>query len=125
MFSKKLDSPDLLFSSIKDSSSIMSGGFGLCGIPENCIDLLEKYAPKHLTVISNNIGNSGKGLVKLLRKDLIAKAICSYVGGNPDLEEKILKKEIEVTLTPQGTFVEKIRAAGAGIPAFYTKTGTN
>ena len=125
MFSKKLDNPDLFFSKVKDNSSIMSGGFGLCGIPENCINLLEKHAPKNLIVISNNIGNSGKELVKLLKKNLISKAICSYVGGNPDLEKEFLEGSIEVTLTPQGTFAEKIRSGGAGIPAFYTKTGTD
>lgn len=125
MFSKKLDNPRLLFSSIKDGSSIMSGGFGLCGIPENCIDLLEKFGPKNLTVISNNIGNSGRGLVKLLKKNMISKAVCSYVGGNPDLEERILNRSIEVSIMPQGTFIEKIRSAGAGIPAFYTKAGTD
>ena len=125
MFSKKLDNPELLFSKIEDNSSIMSGGFGLCGIPENSIDFLEKFCPKNLTVISNNIGNSGRGLVKLLRKKLIKKAVCSYVGGNPDLEKLILNNEIEIELIPQGTFVEKIRSAGAGIPAFYTATGAN
>ena len=125
MFSKKLDNPELVFSIIEDSSTIMSGGFGLCGIPENSIDYLEKFCPKNLTVISNNIGNSGRGLVKLLRKKLIKKAVCSYVGGNPDLEKLILNDEIEIELIPQGTFVEKIRSAGVGIPAFYTATGTN
>jgi 3-oxoacid CoA-transferase subunit A len=103
----------------------MSGGFGLCGIPENSIDYIEKFEPQDLTVISNNIGNSGRGLVKLLQKKLIKKAICSYVGGNPDLEKLILDKEIEIELIPQGSFIEKIRCAGAGIPAFYTPTGVN
>ena len=125
MFSKKLDNPEILFSQIQSYSTIMSGGFGLCGIPENCIDFLAKYEPKNLTVISNNIGNAGKGLVKLLKKNLISKAVCSYVGGNPDLEQRILAGDIEVTITPQGTFIEKIRAAGAGIPAFYTRTGAD
>ena len=124
MYSKKLVNPSEIFSQIEDGSTIMSGGFGLCGIPENSINYLEKFGPKKLTIISNNIGNSGKGLVKLLTKNMISKAICSYVGGNPDLEKKILDGEIDVELTPQGTFAEKIRNAGAGIPAFYTRAGT-
>ena len=78
---------------------------------------------KDLTVISNNIGNSGRGLVEILVQDKIKKAICSYVGGNPDLEERMMKKEIEVELVPQGTFSERIRAAGMGVRAFYTPTG--
>ncbi len=101
----------------------MSGGFGLCGIPENCIDVLEGMNISNLTAISNNIGNSGRGLAKLLKQKKIKKAYCSYVGGNPDLEEQMLKKEIEVELVPQGTFAERIRAAGMGIRAFYTPTG--
>jgi 3-oxoacid CoA-transferase subunit A len=103
--------------------TIMSGGFGLCGIPENSINYLSTLNLKNLTVISNNIGNSGRGLVKLLVKDMISKAYCSYVGGNPDLEKRIFAKEIDVELVPQGTFSERIRAAGLGIRAFYTPTG--
>jgi 3-oxoacid CoA-transferase subunit A len=103
--------------------TLMSGGFGLCGIAENCIDALTEMNVKDLTVISNNIGNSGRGLVKILIQDKIKKAYCSYVGGNPDLEERLLKKQIEVELVPQGTFSERIRAAGMGIRAFYTPTG--
>ena len=113
---------DALFD-IKDNMTLMSGGFGLCGIPENSINYLETLNLKGLTVISNNIGNSGRGLVKLLKKDMINKAYCSYVGGNPDLEQRILDKEIDVELVPQGTFSERIRAAGMGIRAFYTPTG--
>ncbi len=108
---------------IKSGSSIMSGGFGLCGIAENCIDELSKKNINNLTIISNNIGNSGRGLVKILVQNKISKAYCSYVGGNPDLEEKMMKNEIEVELVPQGTFSERIRAAGLGIRAFYTPTG--
>ena len=103
--------------------TLMSGGFGLCGIAENCIDALVKMDVNNLTVISNNIGNSGRGLVKILVQNKIIKAYCSYVGGNPDLEDRIFKKEIEVELVPQGTFAERIRAAGMGIRAFYTPTG--
>lgn len=108
---------------IKSGMTLMSGGFGLCGIAENCIDALTKIDVKDLTVISNNIGNSGRGLVKILIQDKIKKAFCSYVGGNPDLEKRMLSKEIEVELVPQGTFSERIRAAGMGIRAFYTPTG--
>ncbi len=108
---------------ITSHSSLMSGGFGLCGIPENSIDAISKLQIDNLTVISNNIGNSGRGLVTLLKKKMISHAICSYVGGNPDLEEQMLKKEVSVELVPQGTFSERIRAAGLGIRAFYTPTG--
>lgn len=108
---------------IKSGDTLMSGGFGLCGIAENCIDALTQIDIKNLTVISNNIGNSGRGLVKILIQDKIKKAICSYVGGNPDLEKRMLSKEVEVELVPQGTFSERIRAAGLGIRAFYTPTG--
>lgn len=108
---------------IHNGASIMSGGFGLCGIPENSIDALTKMDIKDLTVISNNIGNSGRGLVKILIQDKIKKAYCSYVGGNPDLETRIMNKEIDIELVPQGTFSERIRAAGLGIRAFYTPTG--
>ncbi len=108
---------------IKSGMTLMSGGFGLCGIAENCIDALTTIDVKDLTVISNNIGNSGRGLVKILVQDKIKKAYCSYVGGNPDLEKRMLSKEIEVELVPQGTFSERIRAAGMGVRAFYTPTG--
>jgi len=103
--------------------TVMSGGFGLCGIPENSIDAIAAMPVKDLTVISNNIGNSGRGLVKLLRNRQIKNAVCSYVGGNPDLEQQMLAGEVHVTLVPQGTFSERIRAAGLGIRAFYTPTG--
>lgn len=113
---------DALFD-FKSGVSLMSGGFGLCGIAENLIDALTELDVKDLTVISNNIGNSGRGLVKILIQDKIKKAYCSYVGGNPDLESRIMNKQIEVELVPQGTFSERIRAAGLGIRAFYTPTG--
>jgi 3-oxoacid CoA-transferase subunit A len=108
---------------IRSGSTIMSGGFGLCGIPENSIEAIAQLKINDLTAISNNIGNSGRGLVAWLKKDMISKAICSYVGGNPDLEQKILNNEVEIELVPQGTFSERIRAAGMGIRAFYTPTG--
>ena len=108
---------------INSDAIIMSGGFGLCGIAENLIDALCEREIKNITAISNNIGNQGKGLAKLLKQHKISKAFCSYVGGNPDLEEQMFNKEVEVELIPQGTFAERIRAAGMGIRAFYTPTG--
>ncbi|PIP96190.1 MAG: succinyl-CoA--3-ketoacid-CoA transferase [Bdellovibrio sp. CG12_big_fil_rev_8_21_14_0_65_39_13] len=116
------DAQSALFD-FKSGSTLMSGGFGLCGIAENCIDALTQMDVKDLTVISNNIGNSGRGLVKILVQNKIKKAFCSYVGGNPDLEKQMMAKTIEVELVPQGTFAERIRAAGMGIRAFYTPTG--
>lgn len=116
------DAKSALFD-IKSGDTLMSGGFGLCGIAENCIDALTEIDVNNLTVISNNIGNSGRGLVKILVQDKISKAVCSYVGGNPDLEKRMLNKEVDVELVPQGTFAERIRAAGLGIRAFYTPTG--
>lgn len=107
----------------KSGMTLMSGGFGLCGIAENCIDALTEMNVKDLTVISNNIGNSGRGLVKILVQKKIKRAYCSYVGGNPDLEQQMFDKSVEVELVPQGTFSERIRAAGLGIRAFYTPTG--
>lgn len=107
----------------RDDMTLMSGGFGLCGIAENCIDQIERMGVKNLRVISNNIGNQGKGLAKLLKQRQISRAVCSYVGGNPDLEAQMLAREIEVELCPQGTFAERIRAAGMGIRGFYTPTG--
>ena len=123
MKSKVYKSAADALSDVTSGISLMSGGFGLCGIPENSIHALAKMDIKDLTVISNNIGNSGRGLVELLVQDKIKKAICSYVGGNPDLEERMMNKSVEVELVPQGTFSERIRAAGMGIRAFYTPTG--
>jgi 3-oxoacid CoA-transferase subunit A len=108
---------------LRDGITLMSGGFGLCGIPENCIDELAHLGVKNLRVISNNIGNSGRGLAILLKNHQITRAVCSYVGGNPDLEEQMLSGEVAVELVPQGTFAERIRAAGMGIRGFYTPTG--
>ncbi|MDB4371045.1 CoA transferase subunit A [Mariniblastus sp.] len=109
---------------MKDGASVMSGGFGLCGIPENSILEIRRLGLKNLHAISNNIGNSGRGLAWLLKEKQISQATCSYVGGNPDLEEQMLANEVEVTLVPQGTFSERIRAAGMGIRGFYTPAGS-
>ena len=101
----------------------MSGGFGLCGIPENSIKEIRRLGIKGIHAISNNIGNSGRGLAWLLKERQISSATCSYVGGNPDLEEQMLAGDVQVTLVPQGTFSERIRAAGMGIRGFYTPAG--
>lgn len=116
------DAAEALFD-LTDGITLMSGGFGLCGIAENCIDHIEQLGIANLRVISNNIGNQGKGLAKLLKKKQVSRAVCSYVGGNPDLETQMLANEVAVELCPQGTFAERIRAAGLGIRGFYTPTG--
>ncbi|MBN9654412.1 CoA transferase subunit A [Halobacillus sp. GSS1] len=108
---------------IKDHSTIMVGGFGLVGIPENLILALVESKVKHLTVISNNCGVDDWGLGLLLKNKQIDKMIGSYVGENKEFERQVLAGELEVELTPQGTLAEKIRAGGAGIPAFYTPAG--
>lgn len=108
---------------LRDGISLMSGGFGLCGIPENSINEIVRQGIQNVHAISNNIGNSGRGLALLLKGKQISSATCSYVGGNPDLEQQMLDGEIDVTLVPQGTFSERIRAAGLGIRGFYTPAG--
>jgi 3-oxoacid CoA-transferase subunit A len=108
---------------IQDGATIMVGGFGLCGIPENLIAALLRKAPKNLITISNNVGVDHFGLGLLLEAGLIKKHIGSYVGENRFLEELVLSGKIDLELNPQGTFAERIRAGGAGIPAFFTPTG--
>ncbi|SFG30952.1 3-oxoacid CoA-transferase subunit A [Halobacillus alkaliphilus] len=108
---------------IEDYSTIMVGGFGLVGIPENLIMALVEKNVKHLTVISNNCGVDDWGLGLLLKNKQIDKMIGSYVGENKEFERQVLEGELEVELTPQGTLAERIRAGGAGIPAFYTPAG--
>ena len=108
---------------LQDGASIMIGGFGLCGIPENLIQAAVRKNVKNLTTISNNAGVDGFGLGFLLSNHQIKKHIGTYVGENKLLEEMVLKGEIELELNPQGTFAERIRAGGAGIPAFFTPTG--
>ncbi|MER2048978.1 MAG: CoA transferase subunit A [Solibacillus sp.] len=110
-------------SQIQDGTTLMVGGFGLVGIPEQLILALEEKGVKDLTVISNNCGIDDWGLGLLLRKKQIKKIIASYVGENKEFERQVLSGEIEVELTPQGTLAERIRAGGAGIPAFYTPAG--
>ncbi|MGI9497919.1 MAG: CoA transferase subunit A [Mariniblastus sp.] len=123
MTSKVFKDAEAALFDMKDGVSVMSGGFGLCGIPENSILEIRRLGLKNLHAISNNIGNSGRGLAWLLKEKQISRATCSYVGGNPDLEAQMLANEVEVTLVPQGTFSERIRAAGMGIRGFYTPAG--
>ena len=108
---------------IEDGMTLMVGGFGLCGIPENSIAELVRMNVKNLTCISNNAGVDDFGLGLLLHKHQIKKMISSYVGENDEFERQMLSGELEVELTPQGTLAEKCRAGGAGIPAFFTPTG--
>ncbi len=108
---------------VRDGQLLAVGGFGLCGIPEALIDALQATGVKDLTVISNNAGVDGFGLGKLLTTRQIKKMISSYVGENKEFERQYLSGELELEFTPQGTLAEKLRAGGAGIPAFFTKTG--
>jgi 3-oxoacid CoA-transferase subunit A len=108
---------------LKDGLTIMAGGFGLCGIPENSIAEIHKSGVRNLTFISNNCGVDGFGLGVLLNAKQIKKMISSYVGENKEFERQFLSGELELEFNPQGTLAERIRAGGAGIPAFYTKTG--
>jgi 3-oxoacid CoA-transferase subunit A len=108
---------------IEDNMTLMLGGFGLCGIPENCITALYEKDIKNLTCISNNAGVDNFGLGLLLKRHQIKKMIASYVGENVEFERQLLSGELEVELIPQGTLAERLRAGGAGIPAFFTPTG--
>lgn len=108
---------------IPDGATIMMGGFGLCGIPENLIQAVRERGIKNLTVISNNAGTTEHGISALLRTRQVHKMICTYVGENAVFEQQVLAGELEIELNPQGTFAERIRAGGAGIGGFYTPTG--
>ncbi len=108
---------------LRDGLLIASGGFGLCGIPERLIDAIVASGVKELTVASNNAGIDGEGLGKLLRTRQIKKMMASYVGENKEFERQFLAGELEVEFCPQGTLAERMRAGGAGIPGFYTRTG--
>jgi 3-oxoacid CoA-transferase subunit A len=108
---------------IPDGATVLAGGFGLCGIPESCIRALREIGTKGLVVVSNNCGIDDFGLGILLRNKQIAKMVSSYVGENKEFERQYLSGELEVELTPQGTLAERLRAGGAGIPAFFTATG--
>jgi 3-oxoacid CoA-transferase subunit A len=108
---------------LRDGMTIMVGGFGLSGNPEALIRGVVGRGVKDLTLVSNNAGNLGKGLATWLKAGILKKVICSYIGSNEDLHTRMATGEVQVEITPQGTLAERMRAAGAGIPAFYTPTG--
>ena len=120
---KVVNNADEAIFDISDNAVLMLGGFGLCGIPENCISALVKKGVNGLTCISNNAGVDDFGIGLMLKTRQVSKMISSYVGENAEFERQLLSGELEVELTPQGTLAERIRAAGAGIPAFFTPTG--
>jgi 3-oxoacid CoA-transferase subunit A len=120
---KVVENADKAIEGIQDNMTLMLGGFGLCGIPENCIAALVRKNVKGLTCISNNAGVDDFGLGLLLQKKQIKKMISSYVGENKEFERQMLSGELEVDLIPQGSLAERCRAGGAGIPAFFTPAG--
>src|SRR6202163_4746985 len=117
------DAKSALAGLLKDGMTIMAGGFGLCGIPETLILAIRDSGVKNLTVVSNNCGVDGKGLGVLLDTRQIKKMVASYVGENKTFAQQYLANELEIEFNPQGTLAERIRAGGAGVPAFFTKTG--
>ena len=123
MIQKVVFNSDEAVADIKDGATLMLSGFGLCGIPENSIASLVKMGVKNLTCISNNAGVDDFGIGLMLNKGQVKKMISSYVGENQEFERQLLSGELEVELIPQGTLAERIRAGGAGIPAFYTPAG--
>jgi len=123
MINKVVDSADAALEGVKDNMTFLVGGFGLCGIPENLIAALKRSGKKNLTCVSNNAGVDGFGLGMLLETRQIKKMVSSYVGENKEFERQFLSGELEVELNPQGTLAERLRAGGAGIPAFFTPTG--
>jgi 3-oxoacid CoA-transferase subunit A len=122
-FDKVVTSYEEALDGLEDNMTVLAGGFGLCGIPENLIKEIRRKGTKGLTVASNNAGTESAGLGLLLEDKQIKKMIASYVGENTLFEAQMMSGELEVELTPQGTLAEKMRAGGAGIPAFYTATG--
>ncbi|WP_298445282.1 CoA transferase subunit A [uncultured Ferrimonas sp.] len=122
-FDKVVTSYAEALAGLEDNMTIIAGGFGLCGIPEGLIGHIKQLGTRGLTVVSNNAGVDGFGLGLLLEDKQIKKMIASYVGENALFEQQLLSGELEVELTPQGTLAEKMRAGGAGIPAFFTATG--
>ncbi|HCJ30327.1 MAG TPA: succinyl-CoA--3-ketoacid-CoA transferase, partial [Pseudomonas sp.] len=122
-FDKRVSTYAEALEGLQDGMTVLAGGFGLCGIPENLIAEIKRKGTRDLTVVSNNCGIDGFGLGVLLEDRQIHKMIASYVGENALFEKQLLDGELEVELTPQGTLAEKMRAGGAGIPAFYTATG--
>ena len=122
-FNKVVSSYEEAMAGLENGMTVIAGGFGLCSIPEGLIGQIKKMGVSGLTVVSNNCGVDGFGLGLLLEDKQIAKMVSSYVGENALFEKQLLNGELEVELTPQGTLAEKMRAGGAGIPAFYTATG--
>ncbi|WP_075181634.1 CoA transferase subunit A [Pantoea sp. 1.19] len=120
---KRVASYQQALEGLQDNMTVLAGGFGLCGIPENLIAEIRRRGTRGLTVVSNNCGVDGFGLGVLLENRQIRKMVASYVGENALFEQQMLSGELEVELTPQGTLAEKVRAGGAGIPAFFTATG--
>jgi 3-oxoacid CoA-transferase subunit A len=120
---KVVASVDEALAPLEDGMTILVGGFGLSGNPEALIRGVVERGVRHLTLVSNNAGNLGKGLATWLRAGIIDKVVCSYIGNNEDLHTRMASGEVKVEITPQGTLAERMRAAGAGIPAFYTPTG--
>src|SRR6476619_4223548 len=108
---------------LRDGMTVLVGGFGLSGNPEALIKGVVERGVRDLTLVSNNAGNLGKGLATWLRAGIVKKVICSYIGNNDDLHTRMASGEVKVEITPQGTLAERMRAAGAGIPAFFTPTG--
>ncbi len=123
MINKVVDSADAAVKDIRSGAVLMLGGFGLCGIPENCIAALLRSGVNNLTCISNNAGVDDFGIGLMLKTRQVAKMISSYVGENAEFERQLLTGELEVELIPQGTLAERIRSGGAGIPAFFTPAG--
>ena len=120
---KRLKSADDAIVNLQDGATVLMGGFGLCGIPENLIAAVRRKGTKNLTVVSNNAGVDDFGIGLLLQNRQVKKMVSTYVGENKLFEQLVMSKELELELNPQGTFAERLRAGGAGIPAFYTPTG--
>jgi 3-oxoacid CoA-transferase A subunit len=119
---KRVSGAEAAIKDLRDGATILMGGFGLCGIPENLIAAVRRAGTKNLTIVSNNVGLADFGIGLLLETRQVRKTISSYVGENKVFEQQVLRGEIEIELTPQGTLAERLRAGGAGIPAFYTPT---
>jgi 3-oxoacid CoA-transferase subunit A len=120
---KRISSADAAVENLQDGATILMGGFGLCGIPENLIAAVRRKGTKDLTIVSNNAGVDDFGIGLLLQQRQVRKMVSTYVGENKLFEQLVASGELQLELNPQGTFAERIRAGGAGIPAFYTPTG--
>ncbi len=123
MLDKAFPTAEAALADVQDGMTLLVGGFGLCGIPEELIGAVRTLGPKNLVCVSNNAGTTDAGLVHLLESEQVRKMISSYVGENKVFEKLMLSGKLEVELTPQGTLAERLRAGGAGIPAFFTPTG--